>query len=67
MSKPTISPAVRDRLYPVALAAVALLGGYGLIADEMIPLWVSLVAAILGTGVATVYRPAKTLSQDGDG
>ena len=54
-----IPPRVRDWLYPVVLAVVALAGGYGLIADEMVPLWVALVSALLGAGTATAYRPGR--------
>lgn len=54
-----IPPHVRDWLYPVVLAVVALAGGYGLVADEMIPLWVALVSALLGAGTATAYRPGR--------
>lgn len=56
-----IPPAVRDRLYPISLAVIALLGGYGLLAEQTIPLWIALAAAVLGTGTATAYRPSKTL------
>ena len=48
-----IPPSYRDRLYPVTLAALAILGGYGIIADEMIPLWGALAAALFGLGTAT--------------
>lgn len=58
-----IPPAVRDWLYPVALAVIALLGGYGLVAEQMIPLWIALAAALLGTGTATAYRPSRTLDK----
>lgn len=54
-----IPPRVRDWLYPVVLAVVALAGGYGLVADEMVPLWVALVSALLGAGTATAYRPGR--------
>ena len=56
-----IPAAVRDRLYPISLAVIALLGGYGLLAEQTIPLWIALAAAVLGTGTATAYRPSKTL------
>ena len=56
----TIPPHVRDWLYPVAVAVIALLGGYGLVTEEMLPLWVALAAALLGTGTATVYRPGRS-------
>ena len=54
-----IPPRVRDYLYPVSLASLALLGGYGIIADEMIASWAALLAAIFGLGTATAYRPGK--------
>lgn len=53
---------VRDYLYPVLTALVALLAGYGLITEAMAPLWASFGAALLGLGTATAYRPAKTLT-----
>ena len=59
MNNAIIPAHVRDWLYPVVVAVVALAGGYGLIADEMIPLWIALAAAILGTGTATAYRPGR--------
>lgn len=61
---PLIPPRIRDWLYPVVLAVVALLGGYGIIEEEMTPLWIAFAAAILGTGTATAYRPSKTLPHD---
>lgn len=61
---PLIPPRWRNYLYPIALAVVALLGGYGIVEQEMTPLWVALAAALLGTGTATVYRPSKTLPPD---
>lgn len=54
-----IPPHVRDWLYPVALAVLALLGGYGLVADEMLASWGALLAALFGLGTATAYRPGK--------
>lgn len=51
---------VRDWLYPVAVAVIALLGGYGLITEAMAPLWIALAAALLGTGTATAYRPGRS-------
>lgn len=64
---PLIPPRWRDFLYPVTLAVIALLGGYGIVEEEMTPLWIALVAALLGTGTATAYRPSKTLPPDGHG
>jgi hypothetical protein len=53
-----LTPTVRTWLYAVVLAVVALLGGYGLISEEMIPLWVALAAAILGTSTALAHHPS---------
>ena len=54
-----IPPHIRDWLYPIVLAVLALLGGYGLVADQMVSLWAALVAAIFGLGTATAYRPGR--------
>lgn len=60
MKTSSLIPAhVRDWLYPVVVAVVALAGGYGMIADEMIPLWIALAASLLGAGTATAYRPGR--------
>lgn len=61
---PLIPPHIRNWLYPIATAAVALLGGYGIIEQQHEALWIALAAAVLGTGTATVYRPSKTLPPD---
>ena len=58
---PVIPARLRDYLYPVTLAALALAGGYGIIAEEQIALWGALAAALLGTATATAYRPRKTV------
>lgn len=52
-----LTPAVRIWLYGVVLAVIALLGGYGLIADSVAPLWVALAAALLGQGTAMAHTP----------
>lgn len=54
-----IPPHVRDWLYPVSLAVLALLGGYGLVSETMLASWAALIAAIFGLGTATAYRPTK--------
>ena len=59
MNTSLIPAHVRDWLYPVVVAVVALAGGYGLVADEMIPLWIALAASLLGAGTATAYRPGR--------
>lgn len=60
---PVIPPRWRDWLYPIALAALALLGGYGVIEGEKVALWAALIAAVLGLGTATAYRPSRTLKE----
>lgn len=42
---------IRLALWPVALAVVGLFIGYGLLAPERAPLWLTLVAALLGGGL----------------
>lgn len=64
--RPVVPPRWRDYLYPVTTAAVLLAGGYGLVTDELAPLWIGLAAALLGTGTATAYRPARTLPHASD-
>jgi hypothetical protein len=44
--------ATRAWIYRVITAALPLLTAYGIVADEMVPLIIALVAAILGTGLA---------------
>ena len=48
---------IRRQFYPIALAVSALAVAYGLATEEEAALWVSLVAAFLGTGLATANRP----------
>lgn len=64
--RPVIPARWRDYLYPIATAAALLLGGYGVIADEQIPLWIGLAGALLGTSTATAYRPSRSIP-DGTG
>lgn len=46
-----VSTRGRQWAYGVFVAAVALLVGYGAIRDGMSPLWLTLGAAVFGTGV----------------
>lgn len=55
-----IPASVRDWLYPISLAVIALLGSYGVIESSQTALWGSLAASLLGVGTATVYRPSKS-------
>ncbi len=58
--RPLIPPRVRDYAYPILTALVPILAAYGLITEAMVPLWVALGAAVLGTATATAYRPSRT-------
>jgi hypothetical protein len=49
---------VRGRLYRVGLAVVALAAGYGLVTDTQAALWVALVTAVAGNGMAVAFTPA---------
>lgn len=55
-----LTPQVRSWLYGITLAAVMLLGGYGIITDAMIPLWIAFASAVLGTSTALVHAPGKS-------
>ena len=50
---------VRGWLYRVAGAAGLVLGGYGLVDDAKLALWLGLVAAVLGNGLASANSPIK--------
>lgn len=52
-----LTPTVRRWAYGVATAAVPLLVIYGVIESETAPLWVALVASVLGTGTALAHVP----------
>lgn len=49
---------IRRALWPVAIAVVALLGGYGVLTHEVSLLWLGLAAAVLGVGGGEVARSA---------
>ena len=53
----------RKAIYGVAIAAIALVAGYGLIDPEKIPLWIGLVAALLG--VAAPITALRNITPDG--
>ena len=44
--------ATRAWVYRVITAALPLLTAYGVVADEVVPLYLALAAAVLGTGMA---------------
>lgn len=47
---------IRRAMYPVAVAVVALLGGYGLLTDERGLLWLGVVGAVLSAGGGELAR-----------
>lgn len=52
----------RTWIYGVAAAVVAILAGYGLVTDELAPLWLSLIAAVLwalGNITAIMHTDSK--------
>lgn len=52
-----LTPQVRRWAYGVVTAVVPLLVIYGVIESEAAPLWVALVASVLGTGTALAHVP----------
>lgn len=57
---PWLTPARRRWLYLILTAAVPLLITYGVLTETTAPLWVSLGAAILGTGTAAAHTPSES-------
>jgi hypothetical protein len=55
-----LSEHTRAWIYRVLLAAQPLIVAYGLAADELAVLWLSLIAAVLGTGLASINTSTKT-------
>lgn len=53
----------RKAIYAVAIAAIALVAGYGIIDPEKIPLWMGLIAALLG--VAAPITALRNITPDG--
>lgn len=52
-----LTPDVRRWLYGIATALVPILVIYGLIESETAPMWIALVASVLGTGTALAHVP----------
>lgn len=59
------TPRVRSWLYLVLTAVIPLLIAYGIVDDHTAPLWVALVAAILGQGTAWLHTPHGDTTHDG--
>lgn len=47
-----LTPRRRRGYYRVVVAAAPLAAAYGVVAEESLPLWLALAAAVLGVGVA---------------
>lgn len=60
------NPLARKWVYGVALAVVPLLTAYGLVSEELAPLWVSLVSAVLVPGLALANTPGGDQRDSGD-
>ena len=52
--------ATRARIYRVLLALQPLVVAYGLASSERAALWVAVISAALGTGLATAHTSMKT-------
>jgi hypothetical protein len=60
------SPAAREWLYGIALAALAVATFYKIVSADALPLWLALIAGILGIG-ATGTAAVKVHQQRNDG
>lgn len=57
MTSDLIPVKYRAWAYRVCVAVVALCAFYGVVSSESTPLWVGLVTALFGNGLATAYTP----------
>ncbi len=55
-----ISEHTRAWIYRVLLAAQPLIVAYGVASSEQAAMWIAVVSALLGTGLATVNTSTKT-------
>jgi len=54
-----VTEAKRAYIYRVLLAVLPLLTAYGVVAENQVPLFVGLAAAVLGVGLATANTSTK--------
>ena len=69
MNKIVKSPAVRKSLYLVGAAVIALLVAYGFISQEVAPLWLQLLEAVVGSGqlsLAATNTPRPVQAEEED-
>lgn len=50
-------PGLRRWVYGIALAVVPILTAYGLISEDLAPLWISLISAVLVPSLALANTP----------
>lgn len=53
-----MNQSTRAWIYRVLTAANPILIFYGVIEEQVAPLWMGLAGALLGTGLATIYTPS---------
>lgn len=53
-----LTPQVRRYVYGIAIAALPLLIGYGLLDKESAPLWVAFLGSVLVPGLALAHTPS---------
>jgi len=49
-----MTPNVRYRIYVTAAAVLGVLAAYGIVADDKVPLWLTLVSALFGVGAPSL-------------
>ena len=54
----------RKTLYLVSLSAIPLLVAYGVITEDVAPLWVALVGSILAPSMALAHMPPKANKEE---
>ena len=57
---PEIPVHVRAYIYRVLVAVAPLLAFYGVISEQEIALWLTVVATVLGVGLAAANTPTKS-------
>lgn len=65
MLRGILQPKVRRWIYGIVLATAPILGIYGIVAEEALPLWIALAEAVLVPTLALPNTPKGGV--DGDG
>lgn len=61
------NPQMRRWVYGIALAVVPILTAYGLISEDLAPLWVSLLSAVLVPSLALANTPGPAAEEEDSG